>query len=50
MDNNTWVEVKDAIEQTLQDYGVDWMLENVNYNYRDLVEDMMYKLIRVVEG
>ena len=50
LDNNTWINIKDSIEQGLEESGVDWILEECGGNYKDLIENIMYKLIRVIEG
>ena len=48
MDNNEWIVVKDSIEQSLEQYGIDWILHKRGNSYRDLVDDIMAGLFKVI--
>ena len=49
MTNNKWIKVLDAVEQGLQEYGIDWILEERGGNYNDLKMDLMARLFEVID-
>ena len=41
--------IMEAIEKTLKDYGIDWIMEERGSNFKDLMEELELALSKVID-